>query len=396
MPYVQLAALLAALATVGPFSIDTYLPAFHAIGAELHATPEQVQLTLTAYMLPMGVMVLWHGALSDAWGRKPVIVGSMLLFGLASLVCVFASSLEMLMAGRALQGITAGAGMVIGRAVVRDLHEGPRAQRLMSHVAMAFALGPALAPILGGWIFSLFGWRAVFVFLSVLGLVLALLTAVGLPETLAPSERRPLHPASLARSYRDAFRHAGFLLLTLAVGFNFNGFFIYVLSAPVFLMTHLGLSEREFGWLFIPGVVGMMSGSALSARLAGRLSQTRTVALGYAVMALACALNVGVSLLLAPGIPVSVLPVMVYNFGMAVAMPSLTLLALEYFPANRGLAASCQSFLQMMTSAVSASLVAPALWRTVPGLAFGMLGFMALGLVGVALWTRLQAPKPGA
>ena len=180
------------------------------------------------------------------------------------------------------------------------------------------------------------------------------------------------------------------------MGFNFTGFFIYVLSAPVFLMTHLGLSEREFGWLFIPGVVGMMSGSALSARLAGRLSQTRTVALGYAVMALACALNVGVSLLLAPGIPVSVLPVMVYNFGMAVAMPSLTLLALEYFPANRGLAASCQSFLQMMTSAVSASLVAPALWRTVPGLAFGMLGFMALGLVGVALWTRLQAPKPGA
>ena len=394
MPYVQLAALLAALATVGPFCIDTYLPAFHAIGAELHATPEQVQLTLTAYMLPMGVMVLWHGALSDAWGRKPVIVGSMLLFGLASLVCVFASSLEMLMAGRALQGITAGAGMVIGRAVVRDLHEGPRAQRLMSHVAMAFALGPALAPILGGWIFSLFGWRAVFVFLSGLGLALALLTALGLSETLPPAARRPLHPAALARSYRDAFRHAGFVLLTLAVGLNFNGFFLYVLSAPVFLMTHLGLSEREFGWLFIPGVVGMMSGSALSARLAGRLSQTRTVALGYAVMALACALNVGVSLLLAPGIPVSVLPVMVYNFGMAVAMPSLTLLALEYFPANRGLAASCQSFLQMMTSAVSASLVAPILWHSVPGLAFGMLGFMSLGFVGVTLWSRRYAPRP--
>ncbi|MBP8133112.1 MAG: multidrug effflux MFS transporter [Zoogloea sp.] len=389
MPYVQLAALLAALATVGPFSIDTYLPALHAIGADLHATQIEVQQTLTAYMLPMGVMVLWHGAISDAYGRKRVILVSMLLFMLASLVCVFADSINMLLIGRGLQGISAGAGMVIGRAVVRDLLEGPAAQRLMSHVSMAFAVGPAIAPILGGWIFSVFGWRAVFVFLAVLGLALAALTAWKLPETHPPEARHPLHPGPLARRYKHVFTTPGFLLLTFAVSFNFNGFFIYVLSAPVFLMHHLGLPETGFGWFFIPCVLGMMAGSGLSARLAGRLSQARTIGIGFGVMLVAAAINLAVSYLLTPGLPQSVVPIMLYNFGMAIAMPSLTLLALEHFPTHRGIASSCQSFLQMLVSSLAAGLLAPVLWDSVRGLAGGMAGLLLLGLACFGLWWAL-------
>ncbi len=389
MPYAQLAMLLAALATVGPFSIDTYLPALHAIGSDLQADPVQVQQTLTAYMLPMGIMVLWHGAFSDAWGRKPVILVSMLLFMLASVVCVLASSIEMLLLGRALQGISAGAGMVVGRAIVRDLMEGPRAQRLMSHVSMAFAIGPAIAPVLGGWIHTAFGWRAIFVFLALLGLALAALTAWKLPETHPPAARQPLHPGPLARRYGQVFTTRGFLLLTFAVGLNFNGFFIYVLSAPVFLMRHLGLGETEFGWMFIPGVMGMMCGSALSARLAGRLPPPRTIALGFALMLTAAAANLGVSFLMQPGLPQSVLPIVLYNFGMAVAMPSLTLLALDHFPTHRGLAASCQSFLQMLVGALTAGLVAPALWDTPGGLAGSMATYLMLGLCCFGLWKRL-------
>ena len=168
--------------------------------------------------------------------------------------------------------------MVVGRAVVRDLLDGAAAQRLMSHVSMAFALGPAIAPILGGWIFSVFGWRAVFVFLALLGLVLAALSARYLPETHPPEARHPLHPGPLARRYKSVFTTPGFLLLTFTVSCNFNGFFLYVLSAPVFLMEHLGLPETGFGWFFIPTVGGMMLGSAASARLAGRLSPARTIA----------------------------------------------------------------------------------------------------------------------
>lgn len=389
MPYAQLAMLLAALATVGPFSIDTYLPALHAIGSDLQADPVQVQQTLTAYMLPMGIMVLWHGAFSDAWGRKPVILVSMLLFMLASVVCVLATSIEALLVGRALQGISAGAGMVVGRAIVRDLMEGPRAQRLMSHVSMAFAIGPAIAPVLGGWIHTAFGWRAIFVFLALLGLALAALTAWKLPETHSPAARQPLHPGPLARRYGQVFTTPGFLLLTFAVGLNFNGFFIYVLSAPVFLMRHLGLGETEFGWMFIPGVMGMMCGSALSARLAGRLPPPRTIALGFALMLLAAVANLAVSFLMQPGLPQSVLPIVLYNFGMAVAMPSLTLLALDHFPTHRGLAASCQSFLQMLVGALTAGVVAPALWDTPGGLAGSMATYLVLGLCCFATWWRL-------
>lgn len=389
MPYAQLAMLLAALATVGPFSIDTYLPALHAIGSDLQADPVQVQQTLTAYMLPMGIMVLWHGAFSDAWGRKPVILVSMLLFMLASVVCVLATSIEALLVGRALQGISAGAGMVVGRAIVRDLMEGPRAQRLMSHVSMAFAIGPAIAPVLGGWIHTAFGWRAIFVFLALLGLALAALTAWKLPETHPPAARQPLHPGPLARRYGQVFTTPGFLLLTFAVGLNFNGFFIYVLSAPVFLMRHLGLGETEFGWMFIPGVMGMMCGSALSARLAGRLPPPRTIALGFALMLLAAVANLAVSFLMQPGLPQSVLPIVLYNFGMAVAMPSLTLLALDHFPTHRGLAASCQSFLQMLVGALTAGVVAPALWDTPGGLAGSMATYVALGLCCFTAWWRL-------
>lgn len=393
MPYALLAGLLAALSTVGPFAIDTYLPALPAIGREFGASPAQVQHTLDAYMLPLGLMVMWHGAFSDAWGRKPVIVVSMLLFALASLVCVLAPSLDVLLLGRALQGIAGGAGMVVGRAVVRDLFEGARAQKLMSHVSMTFALGPAIAPILGGWIFRLWGWRAVFVFLALLGLALALACAWKLPESLPPAARQPLHPDYLLKTSGRILRTPLFLLLTLAVGCNFNGYFIYVLSAPHVLMDLLGLPETGFGYFFIPTVGGMMLGSACSGRLAGRLSGKRTIALGLGIMALAAAINLLVSHTLPPGILATVLPVCLYTFGMSIAMPSLTLLALELFPAQRGLASSCQSLLQMMVSASSAGLIAPLLWSSVGHMALGMAVALGLGALCFALARRL--PHPG-
>ena len=394
MPYIQLAMLLAALATVGPFSIDTYLPALHAIGSDLGASQLQVQQTLTAYMLPMAAMVLWHGALSDAWGRKRVIVVSMLLFALASLVCVFAGSIETLLIGRALQGISAGAGMVVGRAVVRDLHEGPAAQRLMSHVSMTFALGPAIAPMLGGWIFVAFGWRAVFVFLALLGLGLALVTARRLHETLPPTARQPLHPVMLARRYAQVFSTPGFVLLTLAGGLGFNAYFLYVLSAPVFLIQHLGLPETGFGWFFIPTVLAMMAGSAVSARLAGRLSPARTVGVSVATMLAAAACNVAVSTLLSPGLPQSVLPIMLHTFGMAIGLPCLTLLALDHFPEHRGLASSCQSFMQMLVSALCAGVAAPALWGSVQELALGSAASLLMSLACCGLWWLRFHPRP--
>lgn len=384
-----LAPLLAALAAMGPFSIDTYLPAFPAIGTDLGATRIQVQQTLTAYLVPFGFLILWHGAFSDALGRRRVILVTLFLFALSTVVCAVATSIEMLWLGRALQGMCAGSGMVVGRAIIRDvLHDGPAAQRLMSAVAVMFGLAPAIAPVIGGWIFAAMGWRAVFAFLVVFASALLVLCYFFLPETLPQHKRQSLHPAWLARSYLGVFSNGQFLLLSGALALNFSAFFIYVLSAPVFLMQHLRLSPQEFGWMFIPSVAGMMSGSFASGRLAGRLSQRRTIAVGYAVMGTAATINVAINLIMAPGLPQSVLPIVIYNFGMALAMPSLTLLVLDLLPGQRGLISSCQGFVQTTSNSLAASVVAPMLWGSTLALALGMAGLLTLGMAAFGMHLR--------
>ncbi|MCK6409655.1 multidrug effflux MFS transporter [Thauera sp.] len=386
--HARLASLLAALSAIGPFAIDAYLPAFPAIRAELGARPLDVQQTLTVYMGALGLMVLWHGALADRFGRRRVLIALTAVFALASLVCALAPTIECLWLGRALQGVSGGAGIVVGRAVVRDLHEGPQAQRLMSRVMLIFALAPAVAPLLGAGLLAVAGWRAIFVFLALFGLALAWATWRFLPETLAEDARQPLHPLHLLRGYRAIFSNPAFLLLALAVALNFNGFFIYVLSAPVFILDHLGLGSGGFVWLFGPAVGGMMIGSMASERLAGRWSPPRTVGFGFVLMFVAVVLNTTVSGLLAPALPLSVLPIGLFSCGMAVAMPSMSLLGLELFPDRRGMASSCQSFLQIGLNAVSSAVAAPLLWSSTLSLATGMAMFAALGLSAWLAWCR--------
>ncbi|PTD97568.1 multidrug effflux MFS transporter [Pseudothauera lacus] len=385
-----LATLLAALSAIGPFSIDTYLPAFPAMGAALGASPLQVQQTLTAYMLTFAFMTLWHGALSDRYGRRGPLVLAMGLFAFASLLCAFAPSIEWLWAGRALQGMSAGAGMVVGRAMVRDLYDGAQAQRLMSRVMLIFALAPAVAPLVGGVLLAVAGWRAVFFFLAAFGGALGWLSWRYLPETLPPAARQPLNAASLARGYRAVLGSGAFLLLGMALALNFNGFFVYVLSAPVFVMDHLGLGELDFGWLFVPAVAGMMMGAWVSGRVAGHWSARRSICAGFALMLGAALLNVVHAGLMPATVPGSVLPIALYTFGMGLAMPSLTLLALDLFPQRRGMAASCQSFLQVGTNALTAAFIAPLVWPLPVTLALAMSAFCALGLLAFVLWARRQ------
>ena len=387
----SMALLLAALSALGPFSIDTYLPSFPEMAEKLHASPLEVQQTLSAYLIPFAIMALWHGAISDALGRRRVILWALGLFAFASLGCAFATQIEHLWLLRAVQGISAGAGIVISRAIVRDLYDGAAAQRLMSHVAITFALAPAIAPVIGGWLQSWFGWRSVFIFLTLLTGLLLFASWRWLPETLPLEKRQSLHPGYLARTYWKVLSTPSFLAATAALAGNFCGFFIYVLSAPMFLMTHLGLSERDFLWLFGPAMCGLMLGSWLSARLAGKLSPMQCIVRGYGIMAAAALLNLAISHLLPPAVPWSVLPLFVYNTGMALAMSALTLLALDPFANERGLAASVQTFLQSGTNGLVAGLVAPLLWGSTQVLAFGMAGFALLGAVATLAYRQSRA-----
>ncbi|MFU2488999.1 multidrug effflux MFS transporter [Thauera sp. WH-1] len=385
--------LLAALSAIGPFAIDTYLPAFPHIRAALGASQIEVQQTLTAYMGALALMVLWQGVLADRFGRRRMLIVMTSLFALASLICALAPSIEWLWFGRALQGLCGGAGVVVGRAVVRDLHDGPQAQRLMSRVMLIFALAPAVAPLFGAALLALAGWRAIFAFLALFGTLLAWMTWRFLPETLAAEDRQSMHPAHLWRGYRAIFGRLAFMLLALAIAFSFNGFFVYVLSAPVFILEHLGLSQAGFVWLFGPAVSGMMLGSLLSERLAGRWRPRRTVGAGFAVMLVGVALNLAVAAGLPAGVPQSILPIAVFSCGMALATPSMSLLALELFPARRGMASSCQSFVQIGLNTLSAGVAAPLLWASPLSLAGGMAVFLGCGLLGWVLWLALAAGR---
>ena len=370
-----LALLLAALAMLGPFSVDAYLPAFPAIQASLHVSPIEVQQTLTAYMLAFSFMMLWHGAISDALGRRNIILVSLVIFAVASIGCASAHTIHYLWIFRILQGISAGAGMVVGRAIIRDLYSGPAAQRLLSLVTMIFSIAPAIAPILGGWLVTLTDWRTIFLFLVVYTALLLWCSFRFLPESLPPENRHPFVAAHLAESYKTVFSSASFHLQSGTVACNFAGLFLYVASAPVFLTQHLGLSAHQFGWQFVPMVGGIFLGALAANRLAGRIPLFRQVRIGYIFLIGAACVNVIFHAIFPPALPWSVMPLFFYAVGMSLVAPGVTLMTLDLFPHARGIVASCQSCIVTFLGAIVAGVIAPLLDTSALWLALGQLGF---------------------
>lgn len=385
---ILLAILLAGLAMLGPFSIDTYLPAFPNIQETLHASPIQVQQTLTAYMVAFALMILWHGALSDAFGRRNIILASLAVFAVASLGCAAVHSIEYLWAFRILQGVSAGAGVVIGRALIRDMYADARAARLLSLVTMIFSIAPAIAPIMGGWIVKLLDWRSIFLFLFIYTLLLFWFCYKRLPETLPPEKRQPFNPTFLAQSYKKVLRSPLFHLKSGAVAFNFAGLFLFIAAAPVFITRHLGLGPDQFGWQFIPAVAGIFLGALAANRLAGKMAVPRQVMIGFCFLVGAGLANVAYHAFFPPALPWSVAPLFFYTFGMSVVAPGVTFLVLDLFPEIRGTVASCQSFNQTMLGAIVAGVIAPLLWHSVLWLAAGQL---LLTLTGLAFWLGARA-----
>ena len=373
---------------IGPFTIDTYLPSFPAIARDFAVGALEMQQTLAVYLLCFAVMTLFHGTLSDSFGRRPVILAGLCIFSLASVGCALAQDFGQLLLFRGVQGLSAGVGMVVGRAIIRDSFEGHEAQRLMALVTMIFGLAPAIAPVIGGWLQSGFGWRAVFVFLALYGVLLLAACAWRLPETLPA--RQPFALAPLAGNYLRLGTNRRLLLLSSAVAFNFSGFFIYIVSAPALIYDLLGLRETQFAWLFVPGISGVMSGAFLSGRLAGRVAPRRTVGIGYAVMSGATAFNLGYSGFFDPALPWTVLPVMCYTFGMALAMPSITLIALDLFPQNRGMTSSLLGFQHSFFTAVTAGVISPLLSHAALTLALGMAALLASGWLSWRVYLHME------
>jgi len=382
---------LAALAALAPFAIDTYLPAFPTLEADLQATPLQLQQSLTFYLLPYALMTLWHGAISDSIGRIATIKWGLGIFFLASIGCAFAKTVEALWFFRALQGLSGGAGNVVARAMVRDLFEGPQAQRVMATVQMLFGIAPAIAPIIGGLLLGIH-WQAIFIFLALYAALSLAAAIIYLPETMPAYKRVALSAKQVISDYQLVFSDREFLRLAFSIGANFSGFFLYVLASPVFLVKHLGLNQSQFGYMFVPTVCGMMLGSYLAKHAAGRYSRQQAVKFAYAWMSSVVALNVLSCICLTGAINQVVYliaPIALFNIGMALAMPVLSIAALDRHPRIRGTAASGQAFIQMLLSTVSAGLVVPFVWNHPIGLASAMAAYCLVGwwaIRGSHLW----------
>ncbi|MCY7313472.1 MAG: MFS transporter, partial [Pseudoxanthomonas sp.] len=262
------------------------------------------------------------------------------------------------------------------------LYQGDDAQRLMSQVSMIFGIAPAVAPIVGGWILGWGAWPVIFWFLAGFSMLLLLATALWLPETHPREARLRLAPRRMLRDYTYIFRNPRFQRLAAAASFAFAGLFLYIASAPAFVIDLLQLNERQFAWLFIPTIAGMTLGAFVSGRAAGRLNGERQVGIGFMCIAVAALVNLAYSAL-APSIsiPWAVMPMALVAFGVALVFPIVTLAILEMYPRHRGAASSAQAFTSLVLNAIVAGVLSPLLSHHALHLAlatavFGLLGWL--------------------
>ena len=390
-PQWALAALLALLGMLGPFSIDTYIPAFTGIAQALQATPLEMQQTLSAYLFGFAFMNLFHGALADSFGRRPVVLCGIAVFTLASAGCAVSQSIGQLIAFRALQGLSTGAGIVVSRAVIRDMFPPARAQQVMSQVTIYFGVAPAIAPIVGGWLFVHAGWHSIFWFLTLVGAGLWIANFRLLPETLHEELRQPFNVAHLMRGYWQLGSSPRFVLLALASGVPFNGMFLYVLAAPAFLGDHLGLAPTQFFWFFVLTIAGIMGGAWLSGRLAGRIAPKRQIRHGFVIMFTVAVANLAANLALPAHVGWALLPIAIFAFGWALMVPVVTLLVLDLHPERRGMASSMQAFVGSTANGLVAGVLVPLIMHSTILLALASLSMMAIGLTS---WIYLHRRWP--
>ena len=393
-PRWALAALLALLGMLGPFSIDTYIPAFSGIAQAIGATPVQMQQTLSAYLFGFAFMNLFHGALADSFGRRPVVLWGIAVFTAASAGCALSQSIGQLVFFRAIQGLSTGAGIVVSRAVIRDMFAPAQAQKVMSQVTIYFGVAPAIAPIIGGWLFVHAGWHSIFWFLTGVGVLLWTANYKLLPETLHVTQRQPFNVRNLMQGYGQLTSNPRFLLLALASGVPFNGMFLYVLCAPAFLGDHLGLAPTQFFWFFLLTIAGIMGGAFVSGRLAGKITPRKQIRYGFIIMLVVSVVNVAANFAFEPRASWALFPIAIFAFGWALMVPVVTLLVLDLFPERRGMCSSLQAVIGSTANGLVAGAVAPLVMHSTRATALTSLLMMSVGLVAW-IYVHRRWPETG-
>jgi DHA1 family bicyclomycin/chloramphenicol resistance-like MFS transporter len=357
--FTRSAIVLGLLACVGPVAIDMYLPAMPVIAQGLNTDIASVQMTLSLYFVAFGVAQLAYGPLADMYGRKPPLYAGLLLFLLGSVGCTLAPSIEWLIFSRFVQGIGGAAVMVVPRAIIRDLHTGPQATRLMAMVMLVISVSPMLAPLAGSALIALFEWRSIFVAMIVMAVLSIVLTALMQPETLAAKDRVPVNLPNLARGSLDLFRDPYFMGLTFIGGFGMASFFVFIASATFVYTSHYGLTPTQFSLAFAANAIGFFAASQLAAGLGERFGAKRVMlraSLGFAAFAVAL-------LMFALVAPVSLFFLMAMlflaNACLGLIIPTAMVMALDDHGDRAGLASSLGGTLQMVAGAFMIAVTGP-------------------------------------
>lgn len=366
---------------LGPLATDSYLPSFDAMAEHFHVTIAQIQQTLTSYILAFSVATLFVGAISDAFGRKPVILVSLVGFFISSIALANAPNYSSLILFRALQGIFGSAGSVVGQAIIRDYAKGTDARKLMSNIMMIFGVAPALAPIIGGYLQHHFDWEANFYFMAAFSCALFISYLFLMEETHKPADRLELRFGAVTSVYAMVLSNKTFVLRTLAIASIFAGVGVYISSASGFVKQVLHLEVTQFAWLFIPMVSGMVIGSSLSSYFATKINAKNAVSIGLTIMAISASVNILYNLFATPTIPWAIIPLFFYAMGMTFIGPILSLSALDLFPNHRGLASSIQNFMRMLLFAFVSGVVSPFVYNDGVKLALGLSGCLIIGAI---------------
>ena len=373
---------------IAPFSIDTYLPSFPAIENYYGVSRELLSLSMGAYLGAFAITTLFWGPFADRFGRKSVAIISLFGFGMASAGCALAPTYDGFMVFRVFQGILAG-GVIIGsRAMIRDVFPPREAQKTMAIVMMVFAIAPAFAPIVGGYLESMFSWQSIFWFLSFYAVVTLFILLFFIKETQAKEHVQSIAPRKLTVSYIETFKHPVFLRLVLSQSLVFGGLFVYIAGSASLIFDHLKLDAGDFWVQFVPMVGGMMLGSLTSHRMTDHYAPGHLVMASFAITGLAAMLSLGSDFLFVPSVW-SVIPFLsLFAFGLTLGLPVMATMALDCLPKKRGMAASLQSFLQMGVAAMVAMVVVPFVHESLKMMAFSTL---MLWLVGLVLWLSVSA-----
>ncbi len=349
--------LLAAVTALGPLATDLYLPALPAIGHAFGAGPDQVQLTLSLYIAAFALAQLLCGPLSDRFGRKPVLLAGMSIFTLASLLCAFAPTIELLYLGRALQALGGATGPVLGRAAVRDIYGPQEAGRILSYMASTMAIAPAAAPIVGGLLLVYYGWESTFLALALYGALMVMVIALLLREPLPDEHRQSIRPGAILANFRMLLSRRIYVGYTLTNAAAFSGLFAFLSGSSFVLIEFLGVPPTHYGMYFAIGVGGFLCGTLLGGRLSRSLGTDRLVLLGGGL----CCIGGGTMAVLALAgvydVLAVILPQTAFQIGIGLLMPQTLAGAIAPFPQCAGSASSLFGFIQMAFAAGSGTLV---------------------------------------